>query len=115
MLEIGRGVGIGEDAGQLLELESPLAGGRVLEPAGDDERPGRGRLVERDPLDLGLQVEDACEGVGDGGDRSTVGRIVGQGGRQQGDREQLRGVGLGRGDRPLRAGPERDRPVRCGG
>ena len=114
MLEIGRGIGVGEDPCQFLELECPLAGRRVLEPAGDDERPGRGRLVERDPLDLGLEVEDARERVGDRGDGGTVGRVVGQGGRQQGDREQLGGVGLGRGDRPFRAGPERDRPVRGG-
>ena len=114
VLEIGRGIWVGEDPCQFLELERPLAGRRVLEAAGDDERPGRGRLVESDPFDLGLEVEDARQRVGDRGDGRTVGRVVGQRSRQQGDREQLGGVRLGRGDRPFRAGPERDRPVRGG-
>ena len=65
----------------------------------------------RDPLDLGLELERARERFGDGGDGGAIGRIVGERGRQEGDREQLGGVGLGRGDRPFRAGAQGDRPI----
>ena len=65
-------------------------------------------------LDLGLEVEARGQRVGDRGDGGAVGRVVGQRRRQQRDREQLGRVGLGRGDRPFRAGAEGDRPVRGG-
>ena len=43
MLEVGGGVRVGEDPCQLLELERPLAGGRVFVPAREDEQPVRRR------------------------------------------------------------------------
>ena len=60
VLEVGRGIRVGEDAGELLELERPFARGGVLVAAGDDERPRRGGLVGGDPLDLGLELEGSA-------------------------------------------------------
>ena len=45
VLEVGRGVRVGEDVGKLLDLDRPLPRGRVLVAAGEDEQPVGGGLV----------------------------------------------------------------------
>jgi len=62
VLEVGGGIRVGEQVGQLLELERPLARGRVLVASGDDEGARGRRLVDRDPFDLGFEREGRGQG-----------------------------------------------------
>ena len=85
VLEVGRGVRVGEDLRQLLELERPLARGRVLVAAGEDEQPGRRRPGRRRSRSMsGSSVERRGDRVRDRGQRPPRSAgVVGQRGRQQ--------------------------------
>ena len=113
--EVGGGVRVGDDVGELLELERPLARGRVAEaPAHDDARVPR-REGGRGLGDRRLGGQRLGDRVGDAGQlrvRAQRVRRPLEGGGEQRDRGQLGRVGLGRGDRELRAGPEVDHVVR---
>ena len=107
VLEIGRRVGIGEHAGDLLELERPLPRGGVLEAAPDDDAAvhrgvlaGDSRHV-RAPWPAPARWPPARRPA----PRSRpdpAGAVEGQ--RQEGHRGQLRDVRLGRRDTTL-SGP----------
>ena len=61
--EVGRGVGVGQHVGQLLELQGPLAGRRVVIAATEDHAAVQARLVGGDALGLALLGEHGGEGV----------------------------------------------------
>ena len=103
MLVVGRRVRVGEDARHLLELERPLARGRVLEPPPQDHAGGRRREPAGELDDRRLEVEGPGERTGqprEPGIRIVAAQRLGQ---KRHDHE-LGDVGLGRRDRQLRPG-----------
>ena len=110
--EIRRRVRIGEHPRELLELERPLPGGRVLEASTEDEDPIGGSLGRGDPLDFGLDLEGLGDRRRQRRERDLVGgagaRVRIERGCEQGDRHELGGVRLGGGDGVLGAGGQVD-------
>jgi hypothetical protein len=112
VLEVGRGVRVGEDPGELLELERPLPGGCIFVPAREDEQAIGADLVAGHRLDCRLEPDRRGHRVGDRGDRIGIRRIAGERRRKCRDRQQLGRVGLGRRDRELGPGAEVDAGLR---
>jgi hypothetical protein len=110
--EVGRRVRVGEDVRQLLELERPFPRRRVLIATAEHDAAIDADLVLRDAADLGLRGEHGGQVLRNGAQRrARIGRAF-EGRDEHRDRDQLGGVGLGRRDCPLRAGPQVDDMLR---
>ena len=124
VLEFSRGVGLGVDIGDLLELQGPLHAERIVQVPADEEHGIvieilRGVILDllaagQDLLDLRGQRGDGCGQAVRlfGADRIALrGEIDGQ----QIQHSHLRGIRLGRRDGDLRPGPGVEHVVRFAG
>ena len=90
MLEVGRGIRVGQQAHELLELQCPLARGGVLESATKDDRPADPGSGGRDPLGCGLDLEGGGDGRRQRGEKSLgAGVLRTQRQRKEGNRGQF--------------------------